>query len=81
MDTTKNKTPLSLEQVLVSYNIMIIFFIVFVILMVVLMVTNSKGFNKYFGYEIFITGPILLLVAFLIKDIFTFKNKLMLFFF
>ena len=75
MDTTKNKTPLSLEQVLVSYNIMIIFFIVFVILMVVLMVTNSKGFNKYFGYEIFITGPILLLVAFLIKEIFTFKNN------
>jgi len=74
MDTTK-KTPLSLEQVLVSYNIMITFFIIFIILMVVLMVTNQKGFNKSFGYEIFITGPILLLVAYLIKEIFEFKNN------
>jgi len=74
MDTTK-KTPLSLEQVLVSYNVMIIFFIVFIILMVILMITNSKGFNKAFGYEIFITAPILLFVAFLIKEIFTFKNN------
>ena len=73
MDTTK-KTPLSLEQVLVSYNIMIMFFIIFIILMVVLMVTNRKGFNKSFGYEIFITGPILLLVAFLVKEIFKFRN-------
>jgi hypothetical protein len=67
--------PLSLEQVLVSYNIMITFFIVFMILMVVLMVTNKKGFNKSFGYEIFLTGPILLLVAYLIKEIFEFKNN------
>lgn len=74
MDTTK-KMPLSLEQVLVSYNIMIIFFIIFIILMVVLMVTNKKGFTKSFGYEIFLTGPILLLVAYLIKEIFEFKNK------
>ncbi len=74
MDTTK-KTPLSLEQVLVSYNIMITFFIIFIILMVVLMVTNQKGFNKSFGYEIFLTGPILLLVAYLIKEIFQFKNN------
>jgi uncharacterized membrane protein len=73
MDTTK-KTPLSLEQVLVSYNIMIMFFIIFIILMVILMVTNRKGFNKSFGYEIFITGPILLLVAFLVKEIFKFRN-------
>ena len=74
MDPIK-KTPLSLEQVLVSYNIMITFFIVFIILMVVLMVTNKKGFNKSFGYEIFLTGPILLLVAYLIKEIFEFQYK------
>ena len=74
MDPIK-KTPLSLEQVLVSYNIMITFFIVFIILMVVLMVTNKKGFNKSFGYEIFLTGPILLLVAYLVKEIFEFKNN------
>jgi hypothetical protein len=74
METTK-KTPLSLEQVLVSYNIMITFFIIFIILMVVLMVTNKKGFTKLFGYEIFLTGPILLLVAYLVKEIFEFKNN------
>ncbi len=67
--------PLSLEQVLVSYNIMIMFFIIFIILMVILMVTNKNGFNKSFGYEIFINGPVLLLVAYLIKEIFHFKNN------
>jgi hypothetical protein len=75
MDTTKNKTPLSLEQVLVSYNIMITLFIIFIILMVVLMLTNKNGFNKSFGYEIFITAPFLLLVAYLVKEIFEFKNN------
>lgn len=73
MDTTK-KTPLSLEQVLVSYKFLIGFFIVFIILMVVLLQTNSKGFNKSFGYEIFITGPILLLVAYLVKEMFKFRH-------
>ena len=43
--------------------------------MVILMVTNRKGFNKSFGYEIFITGPILLLVAFLVKEIFKFRRS------
>ena len=74
MNTT-TKTPLSLEQMLVSYKIMIGFFIIFIILMIVLMVTNKNGFNKLFGYEIFITGPILLLVAYLVKEIFEFKNS------
>lgn len=74
MDTTK-KTPLSLEQVLFSYKIMVTFFIVFIFLMIILMVRNKSGFNKLFGYEIFITGPILLLVAYLIKEIFEFKNN------
>jgi len=74
MDTTQ-KTPLTLEQLLASYNILIGFFIVFIILMVVLLQTNSKGFNKSFGYEIFITVPFLLLITFLIKQIFAFKNN------
>lgn len=74
MDTTK-KTTLSLEQLLVSYNILILFFIIFIILIFILMVTNSKGFNQLFGYEIFITGPFLLLIAYLIKEIFEFKNN------
>ncbi len=72
---TQNKIPLSLEQVLVSYNILSIFLIIFIILMVVLLQTNPKGFNKAFGYQIFITGPILVILSFLIKEIFTFKNN------
>ena len=75
MDTIKNNTSSSLEKGLLSYNIMIFCFIIFIILMIVLMFTNKQGFNKSFGYEIFITGPILLLVAFLIKEIFIFKNN------
>ena len=34
---------------------------------------NYKGFNKIFGYEIFITGPILILLSVLIKEIFSFN--------
>lgn len=74
MDTTK-KTPLSLEQVLVSYTFIIFFIIMFIILIVVLMATNKKGFNKTFGYEFFVTAPFLLLVAYLIKEIFIFKQN------
>lgn len=75
MDYTKNKTPLSLEQVLVSYKIMILFLVLFVILIIVLMVTNKNGFNKLFGYEVFITGPFLLLIAYLIKEILEFNHN------
>jgi hypothetical protein len=75
MDTTKNQKPLSLEQVLVSYNQLIFIFFLFIILMVILLATNQKGFNKSFGYQIFITGPILIILAFLIKEIFVFKNN------
>ena len=75
MDTTKNQKPLSLEQVLVSYNQLIFIFFLFIILMVILLATNQKGFNKSFGYQIFITGPILIIITFLIKEIFAFKNN------
>lgn len=74
MDTTKTNAPLSLDKVLVSYNFMILFFVVFIVLTSILMATNKKGFNKLFGYEIFITGPILLVVAYLIREMFLFKN-------
>lgn len=73
MDTSK--PPISLEQVLVSYNLLILILILFVILMLLLLATNRKGFNKIFGYEIFITGPMILLIFFLIKEIFAFKNN------
>ena len=73
MDTLK--PPISLEQVLVSYNLLIIFLIIFVILMILLLITNRKGFNNIFGYEVFITGPMIILIFFLIKEIFAFKNN------
>lgn len=67
--------PLSLENALLSYKIMIALFCLFIVLTVVLMLTNIKGFNKYLGYEIFVTLPVLLLVAFIVKEIFEFKNN------
>jgi hypothetical protein len=67
--------PISLEQVLVSYNLLIIILILFLFLMLLLVMTNLKGFNKVFGYEIFITGPMIILIFFLIKEIFAFKNN------
>ena len=73
MDTSK--PTISLEQALVSYNLLIVFLILFVFLMLLLMIINQKGFNKIFGNEIFITVPMILLIFFLIKDIFAFKNN------
>ena len=74
MDTTKLKNPsFYLEPVLFSYNLLILFLIIFVVIMIMLVVYNYKGFNKIFGYEIFITGPILILLSVLIKEIFSFN--------
>jgi hypothetical protein len=67
--------PISLEQVLVSYNLLIIILTIFIILILLLMITNIKGFNKILGYEILITCPMILLIFFLIKEIFLFKNN------
>ena len=75
MNTTNLNQSLSLEKVLTSYNILIVVVIAFIFLMILLMKTNNKGFNKAFGYQIFITGPILLLFAFLIREFFVFKNN------
>ena len=71
MDT--NKTYL--EQALVSYRILILLLVIFTIIMVLLFVKSYSGFNKYFGYQIFITGPFLLLIAFLIKELLAYKNN------
>ena len=76
MDTTSNsKQPLSLAEILTSYNILIGIGILFIFLIIIMIKTNSEGFNKSFGYQIFITAPILLLFAFLIKEIFVFQNN------
>lgn len=69
------KAPLSLEQVLSSYNLLILFIILFIFLVSVLFNVNRKGFNNAFGYEAFVTGPILLLLAFLMKELIAFKNS------
>ena len=75
MDTIKNKKPLSLDKVLVSYNALIGIIVAFIVLLLVLLGTNKNGFNKYFGYEILITAPILFVLAILIKEFIAFKNN------
>ena len=79
MDQTNTKmnikSTLSLEQILTSYNILISSLFYFVLLVFLIYMVNPNGFNKLFGYEIFITGPLLLLCGFLIKEIIVFKNN------
>ena len=70
-----SKSTLSLEQILTSYNILISSLFYFVLLVFLIYMVNPNGFNKLFGYEIFITGPLLLLCGFLIKEIIVFKNN------
>ena len=75
MDTTINKKQLYLGQLLRSYSVLLIFFVIFLIMLVTLLLINIKGFNKLFGYQIFITTPIIILLTFLINELVLFKNK------
>jgi len=75
MDTTINKKQLYLGQLLRSYSVILIIFVIFLIMLVTLLLINIKGFNKLFGYQIFITTPIIILLTFLINELFLFKNK------
>ena len=71
-----NKTSLSnLDLSLFSYNRLIILIIIFIIVMFILFVTNRSGFNKYFGYQTLLITPLILLISFLIKELFIFKNN------
>jgi len=75
METPNIKKTQSLEQVLVSYDILTACLFLFFILILILKFTNPNGFNKILGYEIFITGPILLFFAFIIKEVVIFLSN------
>ena len=75
MDTTNNKKLFGLEQSLGLYSVLWLIFFGFLILILILLITNIKGFNKSFGYQIFITLPFILLITFLINEILTFKSN------
>lgn len=69
----KSKQPMSLAQILMSYNVLIVSLLFFVFFIILLLVLNPKGFNKMLGYELLIAGPVLLIVSMLIKEIYAFK--------
>jgi hypothetical protein len=64
---------LSLEDQIKSYKYLTIGLFVAIIGVIILYASNPASFNKIFGYEFFVTGPILLLISFLV--IFTIKLK------
>ena len=74
MNNTNLKQTIGLDKQLMSYNILIQSIFVLIVLVIILLGVNPNGFNKAFGYEIFITGPILYILAILIREIFLFKN-------
>jgi hypothetical protein len=75
MDATKNKKLLDLGQSLRLYSVLWLIFFGFIILSVILLITNIKGFNKSFGYQIFITVPFITLITILINELVFFKNN------
>lgn len=66
---------LSLEDQIKSYKLLIIGIFVTIIGVIVLYASNPTGFNKTFGYEFFVTGPILLLISFLVMFTLQLKNN------
>jgi len=64
-----------LENTINSYQILIRLIIFFFVLLLLLMLVNSKGMNKMFGYQMTITGPLLVLLSVLIKDIIIFRRN------
>jgi hypothetical protein len=78
MDKTNTNTNINqkqpLEDVLKSYNILLQSLFVIVVLIIILYFSNQKGFNKIFGYEIFISIPLLLFIVFVVKQSIILKN-------
>ena len=65
---------MDVAQMLKSYGILIKFLVFFIFMVLLLLVLNPKGFNKTFGYEIFITIPMLLIVAYLVTQALTYYD-------
>ena len=74
---TTNIDPSSITLVkdLSSYNLLILFLFLFCIIVSLLYIFNPKGLTKAFGYEMALTAPLLLLLAFLVKEVFIFKDS------
>jgi hypothetical protein len=68
-------TSLTLAKDLLSYKFLIFAIFTFLVVAIILHIFNPKGFNATFGYEMFLTAPLLLLLAFLIKEVIIFKNN------
>jgi len=72
---TNSRNILSLEHLLKSYNVLMAFIFMLIFLVIILLIVNPNGFNKLFGNEIFITGPVLIFLAYLIKDFIIYKKN------
>jgi hypothetical protein len=75
--TSANLVPpsITLDKDLTSYKLLILFFFIFCIVVVFLYIFNPKGLTKVFGYEMALTAPLLLLLAFLVKEVIVFKDS------
>ena len=75
--TSTNLVPpsITLDKDLSSYNLLILFFFLFCIIVVLLYIFNPKGLTKVFIYEMALTAPLLLLLAFLVKEFMVFKDS------
>ena len=71
----QTSTSKNLANALNSYNVLIFCLFIFIGLIILLYIANPNGFSKYFGNEVFITGPILLLLGFLLKELITFQKN------
>ena len=74
---TTNIDPSSITLVkdLSSYNLLILFLFLFCIIVSLLYIFNPKGLTKVFIYEMALTAPLLLLLAFLVKEFMVFKDS------
>jgi len=76
MDQTNiNNIPLDLDKKITSYKLLVLFFFLFCLISILLYIFNPKGLNKIFGYEMALTAPLLLILAFLIKEVIIFKDN------